>query len=109
MAVSLESAAYVEGGQAQPAEEAATFGRFLTQALPDRSICQSKAPAYLYLANAHPGRTIAFRLSMIDKKGRQVEDKTVTLPPMSNERIGCARPDGDNLAADKILSAAFQN
>lgn len=109
MAITLDSAAYVEAGQSEPAEEPASFGRFLTQALPDRTVCQNKTPAYLYLANANPGRSISFRLSMVDRKNRQVDEKTVTLPPMSNERIGCAKPDAVNLAADKILSATFEN
>ena len=109
MAITLDSAAYVEAGQAEPKEDAASFARFLTQTLPDRTVCQNKTPAYLYLSNANPSRTIAFRLSMVDRKGRQEDEKTVTLPPMSNERIGCAKPDAANLAADKVLSAAFQN
>lgn len=109
MAITLDSAAYVEAGQAEPAEEPASFGRFLTQTLPDRTICQNKTPAYLYLANANPGRTISFRLSMVDRKNHQVDEKTVTLPPMSNERLGCSKADAANPAADKILSATFQN
>jgi len=107
---SLDTAAYVDAGQSAPPEEdAASFGRFMTQALPDRTVCLSKTPAYLYLANTHPGRAISFKVSMVDKKGRQAEERTIDLPPMDNERIGCSKADNGNLAADHILSATFLN
>jgi hypothetical protein len=33
----------------------------------------------------------------------------VTLPPMSNTRLGCAKADKVNTAADRIVSAKFED
>jgi hypothetical protein len=107
ISASLDSAAYSDAGKSPTAEDAKSAGRFMTQAAVDQSQCQSKEPSLLYLLNTHPGRAIAFTVAKVDRKRKPAGDETVTVPPMSNVRLGCAKPDKVNSAVDHIVSAKF--
>jgi hypothetical protein len=109
ISASLDSAAYSEAGKSPTEEDARSAGRFMTQAAVDQSECQSKEPSYLYLLNTHPSRSIAFTVAKVDRKRKPAGDETVTLPPMSNTRLGCAKADKVNTAADRIVSAKFED
>jgi hypothetical protein len=108
ISATLDSAAFSDAAKA-PEEDAMAAGRFMTQAAPDQSVCQSKQPAFLYLVNTHPSREIAFTVAMADRKRKPAGEQTVTLAPMSNTRLGCAKPDKVNPAANHIASAKFVN
>lgn len=109
LAITIQSAAYVDSAAAEaPAEDARSFAAFILQGGIKECAAGAKPPGLFYLVNLHPYAQLSASINLLDDHGNRIGALIPKLSPLSAARVACSNGSpkpGPIISAALLVSA----